>query len=858
MRFLLFFITLFVGFPAKGVGDVVVSNQYDAEGHLIEITDGRGQITAFSYDGINRNTSSTWDPDTAVARTETSFYDSLLLTGKTDPKLQNVTFSYDDLFRITDAIYAGRAQDDRQMSYDLVGNLLAVTYPNESADKQTIREASQSYDNLNRLVSETSNGVTHGTTFDKAGNTLTQTYGQTGRVLTCDYDALNRLKNCSEAVGAAAARVTSYAYDLNGNIVRKTLPNLTQSYQVYDALNRCAAISNRRSDASVIQSTQMVYDAVGNVTQLVESSASTAISGGTMTTANVYDKVYRLLTETRTDTGTSPTEIKATTYGYDKANNRASKSLVTNGGAPELTTYDFSGVASGYNSNQLIGYNRPATAENVAFTYDANGSRATRTIGLKTDTYSYDHDDRLVTLDYQSDPDATKNGVYNYLYDHRTRRVNRDESAVTNGENTRVVFSNGLSVQEHNQLATGNWQLSTPSVETIRGSDYGGGVGGVLYTLRSGAPSFNYYNSRGDVLAKTDATEAITWQANYEAFGTRTAENGTTEDRQKANTKDEDPTGLLNEGMRYRDLEAGVFITRDPAGFVDGPNVYTYVRQNPWTFFDPLGLNMFSDFVGGAWNQVSQEANEIAHGVAQAGVIVEIAGRGIGNSVAGTWGGNVNVDAGYDRLQRVQDHKESYGREIKGATAEVANADTSSTSYKAGGYTVVAVEAAVALNQLAKTGGTAVTAFREGFEEGAQAAGTSGRAAAQASEAAAAAPKTAGTAERGGLNLFRAGPDNLATREAATGWRQGDRMLHLPNQGSPQANWAQNAGRLRQEMRAGEPIFDSYRDAATGLQIPVGTTPTSGGRFLNAERKLLESRGWQYNPSSGVYHPSTP
>jgi len=38
-------------------------------------------------------------------------------------------------------------------------------------------------------------------------------------------------------------------------------------------------------------------------------------------------------------------------------------------------------------------------------------------------------------------------------------------------------------------------------------------------------------------------------------------------------------------------LETGVFITRDPAGFVDGPNLYAYVRQNPWTAFDPEGLN---------------------------------------------------------------------------------------------------------------------------------------------------------------------------------------------------------------------------------------------------------------------------
>jgi RHS repeat-associated protein len=50
------------------------------------------------------------------------------------------------------------------------------------------------------------------------------------------------------------------------------------------------------------------------------------------------------------------------------------------------------------------------------------------------------------------------------------------------------------------------------------------------------------------------------------------------------------PTGLLLEGYRYRDLETGQFLSRDPAGLVDGPNLYTYVLQNPWTAFDPLGL----------------------------------------------------------------------------------------------------------------------------------------------------------------------------------------------------------------------------------------------------------------------------
>ncbi|WP_250624385.1 RHS repeat domain-containing protein [Pinirhizobacter soli] len=96
----------------------------------------------------------------------------------------------------------------------------------------------------------------------------------------------------------------------------------------------------------------------------------------------------------------------------------------------------------------------------------------------------------------------------------------------------------------------------------------------------------------------------------------------------------------------------------------------------------------------------------------------------------------------------------------------------------------------------------------------------------------------------GGLNLFKWGAETTTT---SNGWRGGDYMLNLADKGSPAANWAQNAGRLREAMRGGQPIFDSYRDLK-GLQIP-----TNG--FLNAERNLLEVRGWVYDAPSGAYHP---
>jgi hypothetical protein len=67
----------------------------------------------------------------------------------------------------------------------------------------------------------------------------------------------------------------------------------------------------------------------------------------------------------------------------------------------------------------------------------------------------------------------------------------------------------------------------------------------------------------------------------------------------------------------------------------------------------------------------------------------------------------------------------------------------------------------------------------------------------------------------------------------------------LPNKGSPRANWAQNSGVLRSEMRRGEPI----RDMSPGDEAGV---------FLNAERSLLRDRGWIFDGSSSNWMPPEP
>ena len=49
-------------------------------------------------------------------------------------------------------------------------------------------------------------------------------------------------------------------------------------------------------------------------------------------------------------------------------------------------------------------------------------------------------------------------------------------------------------------------------------------------------------------------------------------------------------TGFLFFGRRYYLPSVGRFLTPDPVGFTDGPNLYAYVHNSPMTLVDPYGL----------------------------------------------------------------------------------------------------------------------------------------------------------------------------------------------------------------------------------------------------------------------------
>jgi len=130
----------------------------------------------------------------------------------------------------------------------------------------------------------------------------------------------------------------------------------------------------------------------------------------------------------------------------------------------------------------------------------------------------------------------------------------------------------------------------------IHGQGLGADVGSLIcaQTLGAdGAASERYYshNWRGDVIGITDESGASLARYRYGAFGELIAGDGVIANNILFSGKRYDSaSGLYYFGARYYDASSGRFISRDPMGYIDGPNDYVLAMNNPLLWIDPWGL----------------------------------------------------------------------------------------------------------------------------------------------------------------------------------------------------------------------------------------------------------------------------
>jgi RHS repeat-associated protein len=90
-----------------------------------------------------------------------------------------------------------------------------------------------------------------------------------------------------------------------------------------------------------------------------------------------------------------------------------------------------------------------------------------------------------------------------------------------------------------------------------------------------------------DCTITTVKSGAIISTVDYDAFG-----NGGSVMGYGFTGREFDPeTGLLYYRARYYDPKVGRFLSPDPVGYLAGPNLYSYVENDPVNLVDPYGLD---------------------------------------------------------------------------------------------------------------------------------------------------------------------------------------------------------------------------------------------------------------------------
>lgn len=144
---------------------------------------------------------------------------------------------------------------------------------------------------------------------------------------------------------------------------------------------------------------------------------------------------------------------------------------------------------------------------------------------------------------------------------------------------------------------------------TKRFYDFGEQINGTAY--------FTTLDHLGSVREMTDASGNLIARYDYDPFGRRTLVSGTDlADFGFTHFYYDQVSGLWFSRTRAYDPNLGRWLSRDPledAELSQGPNLYTYVFNDPLNNIDPLGLDTYEQNRQLGGNQLRSDYNPISH-----------------------------------------------------------------------------------------------------------------------------------------------------------------------------------------------------------------------------------------------------
>lgn len=595
-------------------------------------TDETGNTTSYGYDALGRLTQVTQTAGTSLI---TAYgYDELgNKVSQTDAEGRVTRWSYDATGRpVTRTMPNGAVE---HFEYDVAGNVTAHT----GFDGRRTQYAYDSSDR--RILTVYPDGSTLALTYTATGQVASQTDGRGTTRIT--RDVLDRPLRIDQPDGSFLA----YTYDAAGNIIARETPSGTTAY-AYDGAGRLTQVTDTqgkptaytwaadgqptrivhangtetrieyeadgrvRQQADIVSATQAVINATRytlasglRVKAEVFDSGSTASGTGSLTLANPansrayeYDGAGRLVKETLTVRGSSDTRV--TTYAYDRAGNRTSRSVVAPG-VNVTTSYS-------YDTNDRLIQESRSSGGSIAYAWDANGNLIKKTEAGQVTLYAWDAENRLIEVKRG----ATEAGavvVASYLYDADGNRVQKTEPL--SGKVTQYLVDGSFPfaqvLEEKESLGA-----ATETTQYVWGT-------GLLKQIRGGQGSYYHADALGSVKALTNEAGSQTDSYEYEAFGELASHAGTTANPYRYTGEHyDDAISLQYNRARWYDANAGRWLSQDPhPGVVTRPgtlNKYGYASGDPTTYSDPSGMfigivSISMDSISGAYARAANAEN---------------------------------------------------------------------------------------------------------------------------------------------------------------------------------------------------------------------------------------------------------
>jgi len=430
--------------------------------------------------------------------------------------------------------------------------------------------------------------------------------------------------------------LASVTYDAGGQVLREAAGNgvVTNYHYEPQTLRLSRLVCTRPAQgtrSALLQDLSYVYDPVGNILSIGNAAIESRFHNNQrIEPANgyQYDALYQLLTASGREnagagrqgpalpepSGADPSQYSNYTrqYRYDNGGNLVQMRHVGN------SSYTMDMLVSS-TSNRAVQQSVSPTAADVEGQFDAAGNLKQLAVG-QTLLWNGRNQLQQVTQVQRGGSDDDEE---HYQYDGAGTRVRKTAVSHTSGTTRRVqvIYLPGLEVRR-TQSIQGSTTRNVEELHVISVGSTGRQQVRVLH-WEEGRPEDiandqlrgTLDNQIGSTLIELNQDADILTQEEYYPFGGTAVWSGKSASETKYkfvrySAKERDATGLYYYGFRYYAPWLGRWLNPDPAGTVDGQNLYRMVRNNPVSYVDRAGHEAIPLVVHFAWEgkNISTEA----------------------------------------------------------------------------------------------------------------------------------------------------------------------------------------------------------------------------------------------------------